>query len=68
MRESRNLLPNPKPTNTSQWKPCGGSTLIVRMLDAGIEWSDGDSHINAHPAEWFATLAARHHLDLVVVA
>ena len=39
-----------------------------RMLAAGIEWFDGDSHINTPPAEWFAPLSARHHLDLVVVA
>lgn len=33
MRESRNLLPNPKPTNTSAWKLGFGSKLTVRMLD-----------------------------------
>lgn len=40
-----------------------------RMLDAGIAWFDGDSRIDTPPpAERFAILAARHHLELEVVA
>ena len=33
MRESRNLLPNPKPTSVGEWRQGGGSNLTVRMLD-----------------------------------
>ena len=33
MRESRNLLTNPKPTSVGKWGQGGGSNLTVRMLD-----------------------------------
>lgn len=33
MRESRNLLPNPKPTSIGEWRLGGGSNITIRMLD-----------------------------------
>lgn len=47
MRESRNLLPNPKPTSTSAWKFYSQKDLRVQML------SDNRLHItnNANIAE-----------------
>lgn len=47
MRESRNLLPNPKPTDTSAWKFYSQKDLRVQML------SDNRLHItnNANIAD-----------------
>lgn len=60
--------------------PTTGSKIWVRhlfvmtdsdyqqMIDAGIEWFDGDSHIDPPPADWIGHLADRHHLELEVAA
>lgn len=60
--------------------PTAGSKIWVRhlfvmtdsdyqqMIDAGIEWFDGDSHIDPPPADWIGHLADRHHLELEVAA